>query len=679
MRILRISHSAVVDAWREREVEMRRQGDEVRVVTAAVWDEGGRDVSPRAQRGEDLVTARTVGHHPALFLYDPVVLWRALGEPWDVLDVHEEPVALATAEVLAIRAARRVVDTVRRRRPSAPAPYFLYSAQNLLKRYPWPFRRLERSALRHAAGVVTCNHDAARIMRYKGARGAVERIPLGVDTTLFSPSDADLAGTAGPQVRVGYAGRLTTQKGVSVLIEAVARDARLDLVVAGAGPEQERLRQQAASLGGRVQLLGPLETAELPDFYRSVDVLVVPSVVAPGLAEQFGRVAVEAMACGTPVVATRVGSVPDIVAGAGVLVEPGDPAAILEGIREATRPDVAGTLREAGLARAADCSWPVIAEQYRKLYTTAVRAASRSARDTGTDAATTHPSTSTPRIEVVVVAYGAPELLRAALEPIAGTYPVTVVDNSSSAEHREITDRAGGVYLDPGRNVGFAAAVNVALGHRQDPAADVLLLNPDAIVTPEAVEQLYAALHEDPVLASVGPAQVDGSGTPGQVAWPFPSPARAWWEALGLGRFRIPGERSFVIGSALLLRAAALRSVGPLDERFFLYAEEADWAFRAHRLGWRHAVVDAAEVVHEGAGTGGDRRRRELHFHASQERYLRKHYGTAGWAAARAALVTGAALRSAVLRGARRDAARHRLHTYLAGPAAVELREVAVT
>jgi len=117
--------------------------------------------------------------------------------------------------------------------------------------------------------------------------------------------------------------------------------------------------------------------------------------------------------------------------------------------------------------------------------------------------------------------------------------------------------------------------------------------------------------------------------------------------------------------------------VGGLDERFFLYAEETDWAYRADRRGWRHAVVPATRVVHEGAGTSTDNHVRELHFHASQERYLRKHFGAAGWAAARAALVAGAMVRSAALRGPRRESASRRLRTYLAGPAALEDREVA--
>ena len=99
-------------------------------------------------------------------------------------------------------------------------------------------------------------------------------------------------------------------------------------------------------------------------------------------------------------------------------------------------------------------------------------------------------------------------------------------------------------------------------------------------------------------------------------------------------------------------RHLCLRACGPWDETFFLYSEEADWAYRAHRLGWRHAAEPQARATHIGAGTGGDARRREAHFHASQERYLRKHYGALGWQWARLGQWLGAMTRSVASSGA---------------------------
>ena len=122
----------------------------------------------------------------------------------------------------------------------------------------------------------------------------------------------------------------------------------------------------------------------------------------------------------------------------------------------------------------------------------------------------------------------------------------------------------------------------------------------------------------------------------------------------------------------LLLNAAAVDDVGGFDERFFLYAEETDWAYRAVRSGWRHALVPEAHALHLGGATSSDPTRRETHFHASQERYLRKHHGRAGWALARTGAVLGAAARSVALRGDGRESARRRLRLYLTGPVRAE-------
>ena len=276
---------------------------------------------------------------------------------------------------------------------------------------------------------------------------------------------------------------------------------------------------------------------------------------------------------------------------------------------------------------------------------------------------------------VVVVAYGSPELLRRTLEPLSPTpgradRPVLVVDNSSSSRVRDVCRDTGATYLDSGRNGGFGFGVNLALAHLDD-EDDVLLLNPDAVVSRDDIARLAAALHADPRLASVAPAQVDEQGRAVRVAWPFPTPSGAWLEAVGLGRLGAR-HQAYAIGTVLLLRAAALRQVGGFDERFFLYAEETDWARRAARLGWRHAVVPTVTAVHVGAGTSPDATRRETHFHASQELYLRKHHGSGGWHVARSAQIAGSALRAVVLPPARRSAARLRLGLYLRGPARAE-------
>jgi glycosyltransferase involved in cell wall biosynthesis/GT2 family glycosyltransferase len=660
VRVLRVSHSAVVDDWRGRERALADSGVDVRLLSARVWTEGGAPVPLRPRPGESVRGIGTVGRHPALFLYDPRPLWRALGDRWDVIDIHEEPFALATAEILLLRALR-----------GNRAPVVLYTAQNLPKRYPIPFRWLERRALRAAAGISACNADAARIAESKGFPGRARVIPLGIDRDRFrAEGRTDAAGRAdaawltdaamrSEAITVGFAGRFVREKGLAVLLAAVAQDRRLRLRLAGDGPMAGELPVLAErhGLADRVELVGPLAPEALPGFYRSLDVLAVPSIPTANWTEQFGRVAIEAMACGVPVVASDAGALPEVVGDAGLVVPAGDATALAGALVEAAGPRAA-ELRRAGADRAASCDWQAVGDAYLELYRSVRREPS----------AVPAPDR---EVEVIVVAYGAPELLRRALEPLAGM-PVTVVDNSSMPAIAELCDELGVRYRDPGRNGGFAAGVNAGLSDRLVPGADVLLLNPDAVVTPSAINTLSRALHARTDLASVGPAQVDEHGVAAAVEWRFPSPGATWLESLGLARLR--RGPTFVIGSVLLLRAEALDQVGPLDERFFLYAEETDWAYRASLLGWRHEAVPGAVAIHVGGATSSDASRREAHFHASLERYLRKHHGAAGWQVARLGQWLGSMARAVALPGVRGVAARRRAALYRLGPVRVEAR-----
>ncbi|HEY0215931.1 MAG TPA: glycosyltransferase [Cellulomonas sp.] len=698
MRVLRISHSAVVTAWRGRERALRDRGVTVRLLSARRWAEGGRDVDLEPEPGEDVVGVRTIGTHPNVFLYDPRPLWRALGEQWDVLDLHEEPCALATAEILLLRRLRRV-----------RAPYVLYSAQNLDKRYPPPFRWWERRALTGAAAASVCNVEAGRILHDKGLATPAHVIGLGVElaahettaghepttpepgATAGSIPDAGVVGAAAP-ARTGYVGRLLApHKGLDVLLDAAEADPRLHVDIVGAGPHEAALRRRAATpaLAGRVTFHGHLAGDDLTAFYRSLDVLAVPSVAAPGWLEQFGRVAVEAMALGVPVVASDSGALRDVVGGAGTLVPPGDAAALARALAVVLDdPEQAARMRAAGYERARQYTWDAIGEAYLGMYrevlgrtgsaapsatpaspaTSDASAASATPDRSAAEASTAGEPDQDP--EVLVVGYGAPELLAQALAPVAGQLPVTVVDNSGDPAVRAVAEAAGARYLDPGANLGFAGAVDLLLADRLRPGADLLLLNPDARIDAAGVQSLHRALRAAPGVAAIGPAQVDDDGHPARVLWPFPSPGRAWRQEVGLG---VPDTaEGFVIGSVLLLRAEALADVGPFDDAFFLYSEETDWQRRAHDRGWRSAVATGVLATHAGGGTSTDPTRRETHFHASQERYHRKHHGAGGWAAVRTAVLLGSAVR-AVLPGGRGASARLRLRLYLRGPLRAEV------
>lgn len=282
--------------------------------------------------------------------------------------------------------------------------------------------------------------------------------------------------------------------------------------------------------------------------------------------------------------------------------------------------------------------------------------------------------TGTTGVTVVVVAYGNHGDLERCVGRLGRSHPLIVVDNAGTAECAALVASVGGTYLRPGANIGFAAAVNRALDVVMPAGDDVLLLNPDAVIDGAGVARLAVVLNApgNERVAAVAPRQ-RGDG-PGEqvVAWPFPSPAGTWADALGAGR--LLRRWRFLAGSVLLLRHRAVADVGRFDERFFLYAEEADWQWRARQRGWTVLLCDDVVAHHRGAGSSTHPETRDVLFHSSAELLLRKWYGAGGWASARAATVVGALVRAAWRRGDERRAALARARLYLRGP-----RRVAAT
>jgi glycosyltransferase involved in cell wall biosynthesis len=358
LRVLRISKSGVVTAWRERERQLRARGADLTLVSAARWEEGGSLVEMVPSGDTFVVPVRTVGHHPNFFLYDPRPLWRILRTGrWDLIDMQEEPFGLAAAEIRLL---------MRLRCPRVP--FVIFSAQNIEKRYPPPFRWFERSALRAAAGAYPCNVEAGEILRRKGLTGDLVVLPLGVDLSRFHPVDRPPpAGT----LRVGFVGRLIPHKGVDVLLRAVALDDRFRADIFGSGPEDAALQALAGELDivDRVTFHGHVDERDVPDTYARFDALAVPSIPLPSWIEQFGRVVVEGQAAGVPVVANASGAIPDVVGDTGLLVPPTDPVALAAALaRLLDEPGLWERLRTAGLARAPDYTWERVADTQVELY-----------------------------------------------------------------------------------------------------------------------------------------------------------------------------------------------------------------------------------------------------------------------------------------------------------------------
>jgi glycosyltransferase involved in cell wall biosynthesis len=326
MRILMLSKALVVGAYQRKLEEMAAlPGVDLTVAVPPEWrDERGVLKLERAYtHGYKLVTTPIAFNGNYHFHYYPRIGDLIAETKPDIVHIDEEPYNFATWH--ALRAANR-----------HRAKTLFFSWQNLNRRYPFPFSALESYVLRHTNYAICGNKDAVTVIQSKGYQGPVSVIPqFGVDPILFSPLPlgalpndgrgvARSAGVRGASaIVICYAGRFVPEKGAHLLIQACAKlEGDFKLVLIGSGPQEESLRQLAieCGLGERFSIQPWMPSTEFPKFLQSVDVLVLPSVSQPNWKEQFGRVLIEAMACGVNVVGSTCGEIPNLIGDAGLVV-----------------------------------------------------------------------------------------------------------------------------------------------------------------------------------------------------------------------------------------------------------------------------------------------------------------------------------------------------------------------
>ncbi len=127
---------------------------------------------------------------------------------------------------------------------------------------------------------------------------------------------------------VGYAGRLVPEKGISDLLDAVHTLPSVELVVAGDGPLAADMRGDP-----QVRWLGTLDRNAMNDFWQRIDAFVLPSLTTKKWAEQFGRVLVEAMAHGVPVIGSSSAAIPEVIGDAGLVFPEGDARALANALK----------------------------------------------------------------------------------------------------------------------------------------------------------------------------------------------------------------------------------------------------------------------------------------------------------------------------------------------------------
>jgi phosphatidylinositol alpha-mannosyltransferase len=235
--------------------------------------------------------------------------------------------------------------------------------------------RLARPVLERAIRRVTVRtavSAAARALAEEYFPGDFLITPNGIDLDRFQRASA-MTLTDNP-TSVLFFSRVEKRKGLSVLIRAVAKLADLDveLVVAGAGPQERAARSLADSLGVEARFLGRVDEADVPGVFRSATVYC-----APGLGgESFGIVLLEAMASGVPVVCSDLPGFRDVAGGTAILVPPGDADSLASALRKiVTDPVERERMAACSRERAAAFDWNHLVEDVEKIYRMALERA----------------------------------------------------------------------------------------------------------------------------------------------------------------------------------------------------------------------------------------------------------------------------------------------------------------
>jgi glycosyltransferase involved in cell wall biosynthesis len=367
-RLLAISHPAVVNVNQEVYRELQRRGWEVTLVVPNRWrsEYSQRTMTPQPLAGLEHALRPTpvalAGRPQRHFYLARRGALCARVRP-DVAFVEAEPYSISATQWGEIFARKGI-------------PFGVQCAENIDRQLPLPIRGLRSQVLRRAAFVAARSDSAARLARAWGARGEVALAPHAVPEWELAPPPeemeqehslstsvihaADVArgdehplvhqtaaddpqGGTHPSQRqtaqpftIGYAGRLVESKGLTDLLAAVRMlDAPVELLLIGDGEQRAQLEGQPIP-GSRVRVLDDFTHDGMAAAYGQLDVLALPSRTTPTWKEQFGRVVVEALWCGVPVVGSDSGEIPWLIelTGGGLTFPEGDHARLAARLSE---------------------------------------------------------------------------------------------------------------------------------------------------------------------------------------------------------------------------------------------------------------------------------------------------------------------------------------------------------
>jgi len=371
MRVLVVDKTAGLSTAEERFRQLARHEElHLHVLAPRLWMEHGLPVEAGQVKpeGYTLHTGRVLwkGYYARGFYATGLFRALARSRP-DIVHLLEEPWSFFAYQ------------TVQAARVLAPRSKFVfYTWENIYRDFNYPSRisalqrHVDRCLHRRSVAAMCATEQARSVLELKGFHGPIEVIPYGVDVPFLAEGIEPALSRGGTTFRLGYIGRFLKMKGLDILIEAFARVKDCELVLIGAGEWEEPMRAMISkkALTERVRILSPLPREKVPSYLASMDALVLPSRTTEGWMEQLGRVMLEAMAVGVPVIGADSGAIPEVLEDAGLLYSEDTPQALakcIESLRD--DPQLCEELVRRGKKRIEDrYNWRCFANDTFQLY-----------------------------------------------------------------------------------------------------------------------------------------------------------------------------------------------------------------------------------------------------------------------------------------------------------------------
>jgi glycosyltransferase involved in cell wall biosynthesis len=368
-KLLTIGHSYVVSLNRRLANEIAKASKdtwEVTVVAPSFMHGDLRSLSIEADLGAEYSLIEISVYFSKfihVMLYDQK-LKEILQQKWDLVHCWEEPYIFAGGQIAWWH--------------DSHIPLVYKTDQSNSKKYIPPFNSIENFAMRKASGWICCGELGKEALANRSHYNIPMRlIPYGVDISYFYPDrksrdqTRQLLGWDEKVPVVGFLGRLVPEKGLDLLMNVLNRlSTPWRALFVGTGLMEPKLKKWADKFPERVRICTDVRHNDAPRYLNAMDILCAPSQTMPNWKEQFGRMLIEAFACGIPVIGSDSGEIPYVIGDAGLVVGEKDEEGWVKAIanlleNQALRQE----LSLKGLDKAkSKYSWSIIAKQHLEFF-----------------------------------------------------------------------------------------------------------------------------------------------------------------------------------------------------------------------------------------------------------------------------------------------------------------------